>query len=626
VEDDTKPPDEESVGDLTIRTQLSKFIEAAPSPVLRNMPRIDDRAVRELIETGVASERIGYLESAVQSAPEGIVVMVPQGDGRPRIAFVNEGFCRLTGRTREDVIGQTPVLFSDEDVDRAMLDALLHPLCQRRGFDGEAMASRRDGSRYVLDLAVVPVHDDDGALQYWVAYMRDVSERKAQLAALEHQVLHDVLTDLPNRVLIRDRLEQAILAAERDGNAVGLMILDLDDFKDVNDTLGHHFGDEVLRQVATRVRPFLRSVDTLARLGGDEFGILLPSITDMKDAMRTAQNVFTAFVDPFDIEGQTFECGASIGVGIYPGNGNDALAIMRCAEVAMYAAKSTKNGFLPYAPEQETSSVSSLSLRVDLREAIEQDQLVLYYQPKIHLRSGLVTRVEALVRWRHPERGLMQPDQFIPLAERTALIKPLTDWVLDCALGQCRAWHDTGFPIHVAVNLPTQSLLEPFLPQRVSRTLEKWQLDPRVLKLEITESGIMADPPHVLAILHLLRTLGVRLSLDDFGTGYSSLIHMRNLPVDEIKIDKSFIMGMKHNESDSAIVRSIISLAHSLGHEVVAEGVDDEETFRMLSELGCDLAQGYYLTPPLPPDDLMKWLADSKWGEGPTEILRQRRA
>jgi len=234
--------------------------------------------------------------------------------------------------------------------------------------------------------------------------------------------------------------------------------------------------------------------------------------------------------------------------------------------------------------------------------------------------------VEALVRWKHPERGLMQPDQFIPLAERTALIKPLTDWVLDCALSQCREWQDNGYPIHVAVNLPTQSLLEPFLPQRVSRTLEKWQLDPRVLKLEITESGIMADPPHVLAILHLLRTLGVRLSLDDFGTGYSSLIHMRNLPVDEIKIDKSFIMGMKHNESDAAIVRSIISLAHSLGHEVVAEGVDDEETFRMLSELGCDLAQGYYLTPPLPPDELMKWLADSKWGEGPTEILRQRRA
>jgi len=621
-----KPPDEESFGDLTIRTQLSKFIEAAPSPSIRNMPRMDEKAIRQLIESGIVDEQISFLESAVQSAPEGIVVMIPQDDGRPRIAFVNDGFCRLTGRKREEVIGQIPSLFAEEDVDRAMLDALLHPLCQRRGFDGEAMAHRKDGSRYVLDLAIVPVPDEDGALLYWVAYMRDVSEKKAQLAALEHQVLHDVLTDLPNRVLLRDRLEQAILAAEQDRNSVGLMIFDLDDFKDVNDTLGHHFGDEVLRQVSTRVRPHLRSVDTLARLGGDEFGVLLPAITDMKDAMRTAQNVHASFVDPFDIEGQTFECGASIGVAIYPGNGRDALAMLRCAEVAMYAAKTTRNGFLPYSPEQETTSVSSLSLRVDLREAIEEDQLLLYYQPKIHLRSGLVTRVEALVRWKHPERGLMQPDQFIPLAERTALIKPLTDWVLDCALSQCRDWHDNGYPIHVAVNLPTQSLLEPFLPQRVSRTLEKWKLDPRVLKLEITESGIMADPPHVLAILHLLRTLGVRLSLDDFGTGYSSLIHMRNLPVDEIKIDKSFIMGMKHNESDAAIVRSIISLAHSLGHEVVAEGVDDEETFRMLSELGCDLAQGYYLTPPLPPDDLMKWLADSKWGEGPTEILRQRRA
>jgi diguanylate cyclase (GGDEF)-like protein/PAS domain S-box-containing protein len=621
-----KPSDEESFGDLTIRSQISKFIEAAPSPSLSKMPTMDDKTVKHLIESGVVSEQISFLESAVQSAPEGIVVMIPQEEGPPRVAFVNEGFCRLTGKKREDVIGQIPALFGTDDVDRAMLDALLHPLCQRRGFDGEAMAHRTDGSRFVLDLAIVPVHDGDGSLQYWVAYMRDVSEKKAQLAALEHQVLHDVLTDLPNRILIKDRLEQAILAAEQDAHAVGLLIFDLDDFKEVNDTLGHHFGDEVLRQVATRVGPHLRSIDTLARLGGDEFGVLLPAITDMKDAMRVAQNVFNSFADPFDIEGQTFACGASIGVAIYPAHGQDAPAIMRCSEVAMYAAKTTRNGFLPYSPEQETTSVSSLSLRVDLREAIEQNQLTLYYQPKIHLRSGLVTRVEALVRWRHPERGLMQPDQFIPLAERTALIKPLTDWVLDCALSQCREWHDHGYPIHVAVNLPTQSLLEPFLPQRVSKTLEKWGLDPRVLKLEITESGIMADPPHVLAILHLLRTLGVRLSLDDFGTGYSSLIHMRNLPVDEIKIDKSFIMGMKHNESDAAIVRSIISLAHSLGHEVVAEGVDDEETFRMLSELGCDLAQGYYLTPPLPPDELMQWLADSKWGEGPTEILRQRRA
>jgi EAL domain-containing protein (putative c-di-GMP-specific phosphodiesterase class I) len=265
----------------------------------------------------------------------------------------------------------------------------------------------------------------------------------------------------------------------------------------------------------------------------------------------------------------------------------------------------------------------NVAMKVDLREAIAQNQLVLFYQPKVHLRSGLVTRVEALVRWLHPERGLMLPDQFIPLAERTDLIKNLTDWVLDSALGQVRQWQDRGYPLHVAVNLSTHSLQEAFLPERISVLLEKWKIEPRMLKLEITESSILADPPHVLAILALLRTLGVRLSLDDFGTGYSSLMHLRHLPVDEIKIDKSFVMGMRTNKSDVAIVRATIDLAHSLGYEVVAEGVDDEDTFRVLSSLGCDLAQGYYLSPPLPPDELTKWLGTTQWGLSSTRTLRE---
>ncbi len=613
---------DETFGDLTIRTQISRFIEAAPSPEVQRLPAIDKEYTEKLIASGFAVEQIRFLDSAVQYAPEGIVVMTPRDDGSPSVSFVNEGYCRMTGRSREDVIGESPMLFGSSDSDKAMVDALVHPLCQRRGFEGEALATRANGARFILDLTVVPAHDANGSLIYWIAYLRDVSEKKAQVAALEHQILHDVLTDLPNRALLEDRLQQALLGAA-DRMSVGLLVFDLDDFREVNDTLGHHFGDAVLRQVASRVAPVLRPIDTVSRLGGDEFAILLPNLVDVRDAMKVALAVYNAFLEPFDIEGQTFEVSASVGVAVSPLHSSDAAGVMRCAEVAMYAAKESHNGYLPYASDQETTSITSLELRVDLREAIEHNQLVLHYQPKIHLRSGLVTRVEALVRWLHPERGLMQPDQFIPLAERSALIKQLTDWVLDGALAQCRAWQEAGFPLHVAVNLPTQSLLEPFLPQRVSRLLDKWGLDPRVLKLEITESGIMADPPHVLAILHLLRTLGVRLSLDDFGTGYSSLIHMRNLPVDEIKIDKSFIMGMRHNESDAAIVRAIISLAHSLGHEVVAEGVDDEETFKVLSELGCDLAQGYYLTPPLPADQLMLWLESSRWGAGATEVLRK---
>ena len=555
-----------------------------------------------------------YLISAVENATEGIVIMTPSGDDDPRVIFVNDGYCRMTGMTPEEVLGDSPHIFNVSDSDRAVLEALLHPYCQGKPFQGEAVAYRKNGNRYTLELSVVPVYEADGALSHWVAYLRDVSDRKAQVAALEHQALHDGLTNLPNRVLLQDRLEQAILVQERETSPLALIVVDLDRFKEVNDTFGHHSGDFLLQEVASRLRQQLRASDTIARMGGDEFALILPRIGDAQAAVKVARKILNALDRPFMMDGQSITVGASIGIALCPSHGTDPDVLLRRADMAMYLAKNANSGYSLYSVDQDAALPGDLVLRGQLRTAIETGQLRLFYQPKIHLKTGLVTRVEALVRWQHPEQGLIFPDSFIPLAERTGLIRPLTDWVLNEALRQCREWHDNGIPLHVAVNLSARSLQEPDLPAKVAHVLETWRIDARYLKLEITENSIMADPPQVMAILSVLQGMGVRLSLDDFGTGYSSLVHLRQLSVDEIKIDKSFILEMTSNANDAAVVRATIELAHNLGRQVVAEGVDDETTCRILSELGCDLAQGFYFSKAVPADDLTRWLQETQWG------------
>jgi EAL domain-containing protein (putative c-di-GMP-specific phosphodiesterase class I) len=288
---------------------------------------------------------------------------------------------------------------------------------------------------------------------------------------------------------------------------------------------------------------------------------------------------------------------------------------MRRADVAMYATKQSNAGFTFHERDEQESRVpDQLSLVVEMRTAIERNEFELYYQPKRHLHSGLITRVEVLVRWNHPRRGLLMPVSFVPIAERTGLIKPMTDWILDKALQQCREWQDAGAPIHVAVNVSAKSLLEETLPSKVQTLLDKWNIDPRFLKIEITESSIMADPAHALAIMSMLQSMGVRLSVDDFGTGYSSLTHLRELPIDEIKIDKAFVLGMLTSDADTAIVRTVIDLAHNLGKQVCAEGVEDAETLRRLEEMGCDLAQGYFISRAVPAAALMAWLTENSWG------------
>jgi diguanylate cyclase (GGDEF)-like protein len=437
-----------------------------------------------------------------------------------------------------------------------------------------------------------------------------------QAAKNQYQALHDALTDLPNRVLFHDRVQQAIRASQRERSSVAVMIMDLDHFKEINDTLGHHNGDRLLQQVGVRLRGVLRESDTVARLGGDEFGILLPQVPDTATATAVAAKVLKGLEDPLMVDGLALDVTASIGIAICPQHGEDVDVLLRRADVAMYVAKASHSGYEVYTVRRDRYSPGRLALAGELRRALRDDELVLHFQPKAELRSGRVSGVEALVRWRHPRRGLLPPDEFIPLAEHTGLMRPLTLYVLDAALEQCRTLHDLGLQLAVSVNLSARNLSDLGLPDEVVRLLHKWDVDPRFLELEITETSLMSDPARATDVLARLSARRLRLSIDDFGTGYSSLAFLRQLPVDEIKIDKSFVMNMLTDENDAVIVRSTIDLGRNLGLRVVAEGVETEEIWGRLAYMGCDLAQGNYLSEPLAPEPLVVWLQETTRGLG----------
>ncbi|MBI3609407.1 MAG: EAL domain-containing protein [Nitrospirae bacterium] len=446
--------------------------------------------------------------------------------------------------------------------------------------------------------------------------LKEAAERREHRKAEEtirYLAYYDGLTNLPNRSLLQDRLQQAILTAQRDNKPLALLLMDLDHFKEINDTLGHHCGDLLLQQVGLRLRHVLRESDTAARLGGDEFAMLLP-LAASEHAMLVAQKVFKAMEAPFIVEGLTMNVEASIGITIYPDHGANPEGLMQRADVAMYEAKQKGSGCVIYDSAHDRHSHRRLTLMGELRHAIDDGQLFLHYQPKISLQTGRVIGVEALVRWLHPQHGMIPPVQFIAPAEQTGLIKPLTLWVLNTALGQCRTWRRTGLELPVSVNLSARNLHDPQLPDQVAGLLQSNGVPPAGLALEITESIIMADPAHALETLLRLSKMGIQISLDDFGTGYSSLGYLKKLPVHEIKIDKSFVTDMVRDESDEMIVRSTIDLGHNLGRRVVAEGVEQQATWERLTALGCDAAQGYYMGRPIPAAELTRWLGESPYG------------
>ena len=433
---------------------------------------------------------------------------------------------------------------------------------------------------------------------------------RKQAADREQQALSDALTGLPNRTMFNDLVQKTILGAQRKKKLVAVMLMDLDRFKEVNDTLGHHNGDLLLQRVSQRLQGVLRDGEMIARLGGDEFGILIPEVPDRQACALVAKRLLKTLEEPVVVGGLALQCEGSIGIAIYPEHGKQVETINRAADVAMYVTKEARSGYEFYdaALHEHRHDAGRLALVGELRRAMDEAELNLFYQPKVDLQTGKVKGVEALARWNHPERGLISPDEFIPLAERSNLLRPMTVYLLDTALRQCNAWRARGLDISIAVNLSMQNLLDLRLPNDVARLLTSWRLPPGSLELEITESTIMSDHRRAMSILTRLNKMGVTLSIDDFGTGYSSLAYLQELPVSAVKIDKSFVLTMDQDPGNATIVQSTIDLGHNLGLKVIAEGVETERIYGDLAKMGCDYAQGYFLSKPLSPQKMGVWL------------------
>ncbi len=446
--------------------------------------------------------------------------------------------------------------------------------------------------------------------------LSDISAAKHQQAAIEHQALHDALTDLPNRLLLQDRLEQRIGQTRRSGGTFALLMMDLDRFKEINDTLGHQIGDDILQQVALRLTTILGDSGTVARLGGDEFAVLLPEVSERR-AKHTAEKIRLALKRTFSIKHHNLVIGASVGIAMYPEHGETVNALFQHADVAMYQAKHSNTGSAFYDVAVDPYSIQRLTLEKDLSDAIEADELDIHFQPKINLRTNMLVGAEALVRWTHRSRGAVPAGEIIELAEKTGLIKNLTYWMIDKVFRQCADWAKEGFYLPVGINLSAWNVQDAALAWNVENKLSQWKILPDQVEFEITESAMISDPASVEQTLERLNDIGIRLAVDDFGTGFSSLAYLKRLPVQSVKIDKSFVQNMCADDSDRSIVRSTIEMSHSLGLNVVAEGVETEETLRLLSELGCDIAQGFHISHPLPAGEFARWAAGSAWGSQP---------
>jgi diguanylate cyclase (GGDEF)-like protein len=565
-------------------------------------PALQDALLRGL-PTGVAGERA--IRLSVDGGEYEAIVVAPDGGDASIVAVLARSLDEALAPYRR--LGSLFALLIAGSIVASILGSLLIARGVTRPISLLSAATRRIEEGDYGQTVEVMGADEVGELARRFNLMREaVAAREDQVLRLAYR---DPLSDLPNRALFNDRLRVALNGATRGGTALTVLVMDLDRFKNVNDNLGHHVGDLVLQQVALRVAGLVRKSDTTARLGGDEFAVLLVS-AGVEEGRRVAQKIVAALEVPIAIGQHSLDVRASVGIASFPLHAGDADTLMRRADAAMYVAKRSNAGFAVYDAHVHEQREEQLSLLSELRQAIEQDQLRLLYQPKVELASGRLTGVEALLRWAHPVKGMIQPERFIPFAEQTGFIKTITAWVIDAAARQGAAWLAARRTVRISVNISAQDLLSPELDALLTAALERYGLPPQLLGVEITESGVMQDAARAIEVLKRIRGLGVGRSIDDFGTGYSSLSYVKQLRVDELKIDRSLVRGIVTDFRDRAIVLSTIELAHNLGLRVVAEGVEEQATADLLRSVGCDEIQGWLVAMPLEPAALETWLAE----------------
>jgi diguanylate cyclase (GGDEF)-like protein/PAS domain S-box-containing protein len=562
---------------------------------------------RDVTEQRRAEEDLRLAAQVFENSGESIVIM----DACGRVVSVNRAFVDMTGYLPGEVQGKTPNSLSSDLQDREFYRRMWQSLNETGYWQGELWSRRRNGEAYPEWMGISTLCGPKGAVTHYVAISTDISERKASEARIEFLAHHDPLTDLPNRLLLRDRLERAIVQCERVNTRVALLFIDLDRFKTVNDSLGHPVGDRLLREAARRLRECVREMDTVSRQGGDEFLIVLSDLKDGDAASRIAEQILAALSVPFSLDGHEIAISCSVGVSVYPEDGRDFDELLKKSDIAMYHAKEAgRNAFRYYTERMNIDALERLDLQNRLRRGLEQGEFVLHYQPVVELATRRVVGAEALVRWNSPDSGLVMPGRFIAVAEECGLIVPLGDWVLREACRQLRRWHDAGHgELFLAVNLSAIQFRRGSVLESVTRALSDAGANPGALELELTESILLQGAEHVLAIVRQLKSLGVRLSIDDFGTGYSSLAYLKRFAVDKLKIDQSFVIDLPTDADNAAIVSAIIQMAKSLNLQVLAEGVENEQAVAHLRSLACDHAQGYHFGRPVTADEFRMLVA-----------------
>jgi len=550
-------------------------------------------------------EEINTLSEAVEQSPVCTLITSPEGV----IQYANLSFLSFRGITLNNCMGKNIQTIGAIGNDTDTYKNIFKAINSANVWSGEAFVTNHKNESRCVSARVSSVNNIKGELDHIVFMMEDITDAKEQQNILRRQALHDDLTKLPNRTLFIDRLEQAILAANRNESYLTVLLMDLDHFKEINDTLGHHIGDLLLQQIGPKITQNLRGIDTVARMGGDEFLLLLPGVNE-EQGIDVAQKILASLSKAFQVEDHNLEIGASIGIAVFPSHADDANTLIRRADVAMYGAKSKQSGYNLYNPKDDLHNPGRLTMMTELRQAIENNQLRLYYQPKIDLRTKRCTGVEALVRWHHPDKIEIPPDAFIRNAEKSGTIKSLTQWVLRNAFDQLAQWDKLGLQISISINISARDFQDPDLLFLIEELISSSGIEPSRLTLELTESAVMTDTRKAFDSLSKIDKMGIKLAIDDFGTGYSSLEYLKRLPVDELKIDRSFVVDMATSKDDAAIVRSTIDLAHNLGLHVVAEGVEDQAAVDLLNTMDCDTMQGYFFSKPIPAEEIPDYLTN----------------